>query len=88
MLESLIVLMPGEQNLKSKSLYSAIEYRYSELFMLDMARVMNDESMPESDRKDAEEQFKISSEALYGKPELEVFSFIASKTIKNNGITD
>ena len=86
MLESLIVLMPGEQNLKSKSLYSAIEYRYSELFMLDMARVMNDESMPESDRKDAEEQFKISSEALYGKPELEVFSFIASKTIKNDQI--
>jgi hypothetical protein len=84
MLKALTSLMPGEKNLKTNSLYDAIEYRYAELFLLDMARIMNNPTNNESDIAQAEKLFKQSSEALYGKPEKNVFSSIASRNLAPN----
>jgi len=84
MLKALTSLMPGEKNFQTNSMYDAIEYRYAELFLLDMARIMNNPTNNESDITQAEKLFKQSSEALYGKPEKNVFSSIASRTLSPN----
>ncbi|GAC1387555.1 MAG: hypothetical protein NVS1B7_0590 [Candidatus Saccharimonadales bacterium] len=81
MLSALKILMPGEKNNKSEALYSAVEYRYTELFMMDMARVMNSESLSKEEQNEARKYFSIANEALYGAPNKEIFSALAKKTL-------
>lgn len=81
MLLALNSLMSGEQNPKTRALYRAIEYRYSELFMLDMARIVNDDSYSEQERAQAREMFVSANEALYGQPDRGIFSAIARKSL-------
>ncbi len=81
MLDSLKALMPGEISPRSESLYTALEYRYSELFMTDMARIMNDTTLTSEERSEAQEWFVRANESLYGKPDKDVFSGLASNAI-------
>ena len=81
MLQGLVVLMPGEKSLKSESLYSAVEYRYSELFMMDMARIMTSKEFSKTERNEAQQWFNQVNEGLYGKPKPEVFNSLAAKNI-------
>ena len=81
MLRGLVTLMPGEKTLKIRSLYDAVEYRYSELFMMDMARVMNSDAVSTQEREEAEQWFVQANESLYGKPDKDVFSALATKAI-------
>ncbi len=81
MLESLTTLMQKGSTDKSKALYSTIEYRYSELFMMDLSKVMNSKETREEDRDEARIWFKSSNEGLYGKPEANIFSALARKKI-------
>lgn len=81
MLSALKTLMPGEVSDKSEALYQTIEYRYSELFMMDMSRIMISSEYSDDERKEAEEWFKMTNEGLYGKPQLDVFSALAKKEI-------
>jgi len=87
MLLALRTLMPNETNPKSEALYRAIEYRYTELFMLNMARIMNyddssgDEHYTPAEKSEAETEFKLANEALYGKPDKDVFSGLAQKKL-------
>lgn len=81
MLRGLVTLMPGEKTLKSESLYNAVEYRYSELFMMDMSRVMNSDTVTNEEREEAQQWFVQANEALYGKPRTEIFNALASRTI-------
>lgn len=70
-------LMPQETNEKSEALYRTIEYRYSELFMLDLASRMLDPNLSEYERQAAKNWFVKTNEALYGMPQKEVFSALA-----------
>lgn len=79
MKSALVTLMPGERTPKSEALYRAVEYRYSELAMMDMARVMMSEDATEAERTEAEECFKRANEGLYGVPERRVFSALAQE---------
>jgi hypothetical protein len=81
MLDALKTLMPGETNRKSESLYTAVEYRYSELFMMDMARRMDDTTLDPEERAEAQQWFVRASESLYGKPDKSVFSGLAAHAI-------
>jgi hypothetical protein len=83
MLGALVALMPGEKNDKTIHLYDAIEYRYSELFMLDMARIMNSSEAGSEDRSEARDWFVMANEGLYGKPDREVFSALAANNLFN-----
>lgn len=83
MLGALVALMNGEQNDKTRHLYDAIDYRYSELFMLDMARIMNSSEAGSKDRSEACDWFVMANEGLYGKPNREVFSSLAANNLFN-----
>ena len=78
MLDALNSLMPDHSE-RSDALFDAIGYRYSELFMIDMARVMNSSDSVEEDKVEAAELFKKSNEGLYGAPQPNVFSALAKK---------
>jgi len=81
MLDALKPLMSGEKSEKSEALYDAVEYRYSELFMMDMSRIMNSTAASNEDRIEAEKWFVIANESLYGKPNKDVFSALAKRKI-------
>lgn len=88
MLQSLVTLMSGEKNLKNEALYNAIEYRYGELFLMDMSRVMNSDSVTNEEHEEAQQLFVQANEALYGKPIIEIFNALASKTIVERTFID
>ena len=66
---------------KTEALFDAIEFRYSELFLMGMARVMNDKSIPDAERAEARDWFKLASENLYGAPNKETFDGLARKNV-------
>ena len=81
MLAALVALMPGEMNDRTIHLYYAIEYRYSELFLLDMVRTLNSTEVTDEDRTEARNWFVMANESLYGKPDQEVFNALAAKNL-------
>ena len=76
---ALETLIKGEDNDKSIGLFNAIEYRYSELFMLSMARDMVDSTLSDAERLEAQQWFVEANEALYGVPEQQTFDALAQK---------
>ena len=74
--QALKTLMPT-RNEKADALFSAVEYRFTEMFLLRVAGEMNDGSLTDKERQEAEDWFKLTSEALYGKPDKEVFAGLA-----------
>lgn len=81
MLQGLQTMLAGEKSLKSESLYECLEYRYSELFLLDMARIMNGPEYEDVQRDEAKVWFKKASEGLYGKPNTAVFTGLSNEKI-------
>ena len=72
--EAMISLLPGEQNDKTKALFDALEYRHAEIFMLNMAADMHNPALSSTERTEATEWFVTANEALYGLPDVAVFS--------------
>jgi hypothetical protein len=73
---ALRTLMPAHDE-KSGALYNAVEYRFTEIALLGLACEMNDESLPESEHQEVTKWFTQTNEALYGKPDAEVFAGLA-----------
>ncbi len=78
---ALETLFKGDVSPKSEALFNAIEYRYSELFMLAMARDMLDQGLSDAQRAEARGWFVDANEGLYGKPDKEIFSALAKEYI-------
>lgn len=78
MLNALRALMSDESTDKTESLFSAIEYRYSELFLMDLSRRI---LHGENEDPEVLKWFKDQNEALYGKPEQEQFNALAKRLI-------
>lgn len=79
--EALMTLLPGESNPKSEALFDAVEFRYSELFLADMSRVMQSEDATDAEKDEAAGWFKQTSENLYGAPDKQVFSALARRSL-------
>lgn len=79
--KALRVLMPKERTQKSEVLYSAVEYRYSEMFLTVMAAKMNDITLSAAEEQEAKNWFKMTNEALYGIPDKSEFSALSKKYI-------
>jgi hypothetical protein len=76
---NVVTLMPREKTEKSEALYRAIEYRYSEMFMLGLASDMSNPALTDDERTEARMWFKDINEALYGTPNQQVFNALADK---------
>lgn len=79
--ESLVALMAGEDNAKTKGLYNAIEYRLSEMFLIDLSCQLINTDINNSEQDDLNKWYRETSEALYGKPDKDVFSSLANKYV-------
>lgn len=82
-LEALKLLMkPGAgDNPKVAALFAAAEYRYAEMSLLHLAAQLNDPDLSEEDRGEVLPWFRETNEALYGRPEYEMFHALAGETI-------
>lgn len=78
---TLEAMMPVSRDLKADSLFEAVAARYAEMSMLSAARRMNDNNLSDSERKEAEDWFVLTNEAIYGKPKKDVFTGLARKNI-------
>src|SRR5690606_23533275 len=74
--------MPGEHTEKSTSLYNAIEYRYSEQFLISLADHMRVAEPGSEAYMEARDLFRLTSEALYGRPDQQIFGALAERHIK------
>lgn len=80
--ETLRILMKrGGDNEKTAALYDAIEYRFAEMALVDLASQLTDPETPEAERGDIIEWFKATNEALYGRPDEGLFHAVASQKI-------
>lgn len=85
MLEALRTLMAGERDERTESLFSTIEYRYSELFLIDLARQINSGNEV-SDEVIA--WYRNTNEALYGKPDVNIFNYVAHQNLLMPSLSD
>lgn len=82
-LETLKILMRRgtKDDPKAAALFSAAEYRYAEMSLLHLAAQLNDPELPEESKNEALAWFRETNEALYGKPEDEMFHALAGEKI-------
>lgn len=74
---ALETLLGSERTPQADALFDALEYRQSEMFLVEMSRRMNDETLPLHERVEAAEWFKDATESLYGKPDVAKFGALA-----------
>lgn len=81
----------GEASNRTESLYHALEYRFSEIALVGLASQIIDPRLSGEERNEVLDWFKFTNEAVYGKPDAEVFSALARQQIfdvLNNSTSD
>lgn len=63
------------------ALFSAAEYRYAEMSLIHLAAQLNDPDLPEERKNETLSWFQETNEALYGKPEEDMFHALAGEKI-------
>lgn len=76
-----LLMGSGNNSDKARSLYDAIEYRFSEMALVGLAAQLTDPSLKGDERAETLSWFKATNEALYGAPKPEVFAALANKNI-------
>ncbi len=76
-----LMLTVGDQTDKTRALYNTVEYRLSEMALIGLAISLQDPSLSQKERVETLQWFKWTNDALYGKPEPEVFSTLFNKRI-------
>lgn len=77
-----ILLRPDSRDdPKANALFAAAEYRYAEMSLLHLAAQLNDSEIPEEDKSEVLAWFQDTNEALYGRPEDEMFHALAGEKI-------